>query len=117
MQPIDIANTYYDAFRNRTDFSEVPLSSGLVFRGPSGALEGAAPFRGVVSGLARQLRGIAVRHQLAEADRVITVYDFDLGLPDGPIPMAEVLEIAGGEIAGIELLFDSRRLAPAGGEA
>ena len=116
MEPLEIAGAYYDAFRRMTDFSEVPIAETLVFRGPNGALEGAATFRGVVAGLARQLRGLAIRHQVATPERVVSVYDFDLGLPEGAIAMAEVLVIENGRIAEIELLFDASRLAP-GGEA
>ena len=43
---------------------------------------------------------------------MISVYDFDLGLPGGPIPMAERLEIRGEEIVAMELLFDAARMAP-----
>jgi hypothetical protein len=45
---------------------------------------------------------------------VVTVYDFDLGMPEGPIPMAEVLDVEDGAIRRIDLMFDSKRLAPAG---
>ena len=40
MDALAIADTYYDAFRNKTDFSEVPLDEEFVFEGPTGALEG-----------------------------------------------------------------------------
>ena len=111
MDPASAARSYYDAFRNRTDFAEVPLADDLVFRAPTMELRGASQFRPVVSQLAQRLQGLEVRHQLCTEDTVVTVYDFDLGLPDGPVPMAEVLAVRAGQVAEIELLFDSRRLA------
>ena len=111
MDALTIAGTYYDAFRNRTDFSEVPLDDDFVFHGPIGALEGPAAFRSVVAGLARGVAGLEIRHQVRDGSRVLTVYDFDLGQPDGPIPMAEILDVHGETIRRIDLIFDSKRLA------
>jgi hypothetical protein len=110
MDAISLADRYYAAFRNKTDFSEVPLAEQLHFQGPSGTIEGAAPFRGVVSGLAQTVKGLEVRHQAVADGTVVTVYDFDLGLPDGPIPMAEVLRVEGDAIRAIELVFDTKRM-------
>lgn len=110
MTTTGIADLYYDAFRQQTDFGEVPFAEKLTFRGPNGTIDGAAPFRSVVAGLAQGVRSLDVRHRLAHGDTVVTVYDFDLGLPDGAIPMAEVLRIEDEEITAIELLFDARRL-------
>ena len=104
------AALYYAAFTDRSDFAEVPFADAVRFRGPTGPIEGAAALRGVLEGLARNVQGLEIRHQLEASGQVVTVYDFDLGLPDGPIPMAERLAVEGGEIAEIELLFDARRL-------
>lgn len=111
MSTIEIANRYYDAFRGQLPFADVPFAASFSFRGPNRAIEGADAFRGVVEGLARQLKDLTIRHQHGSAESVVTVYDFDLGLADGPIAMAEVLEFEAGEIAAIELLFDPGRLA------
>ena len=91
------------------------LAESVVFRGPTGPLEGAVTLRQVVGGLAKQLKQLDVRHQLENGDTVMTVYDVDLGMPGGPIAMAELLRIVLGEIAEIELLFDPSRLS--GGSA
>ena len=110
MSPTDLANCYYAAFRQQTDFSEVPFAADIRFHSPSGVTEGAAPFRGMLTGLAKNVKALTVRHQLSEGDDVITVYDFDMGLPGGAIPMAERLHCKGGEIVEAELFFDSKRL-------
>lgn len=110
MDAIAVADTYYEAFRRKTDFQEVPIADDLAFHGPSGPIEGADAFRAAVSGIAKGLAKLEIRHQLERDGTVVSLYDFDLGAPDGPIPMAEVLEIAGDEIRRIELIFDTRRL-------
>ena len=110
MNPKQLAQQYYDAFHQKADFNEVPLAEDLIFKGPGGEIKGAASFRAVVAGLAQQLVKLEIRDQLASDTVVVSVYDFDLGLPDGPIPMAEKLCIRGNEITEIELFFDSRRL-------
>ena len=112
MKPLDIANRYYEAFRKGGDFEDVPMAQGLRFRSPMMELGDAASFRGAVKGLAQQVKAVDVRHQVCAADSVLTVYDFDMGAPGGPIPMAEILTVANGELADVELLFDSARLRP-----
>lgn len=104
------ATHYYDAFNQKSDFSEVPFAETVSFRGPTGTIDGAAPLRAVLGDLSQRVQALTVRHQLSEGDQVVTVYDFDLGLPDGPIPMAERLAFVDGEITEIELLFDAGRL-------
>ena len=110
MNSLSIANRYYDALRKKLSFDEVPMQDDLVFKSPNGPVEGAAVFRQMLTGLAENIVGIDVRHQFEKTDTVVSVYDFDMGLPGGPIPMAEVLRLREGAIAEVELLFDSKRL-------
>lgn len=110
MERSAIADRYYEAFRNTTDFGEVPMEDDLVFRGPSGEIKGAEAYRTVLAGLARGVKDLKVREQAVVGASVVTIYDFDLGAPGGPIPMAEVLRIPGSAIAAVELIFDSARL-------
>ena len=112
MTDLETAAIYYRAFDERSDFSEVPFAEDLCFRGPNGEVEGADALRPMLAGLASRHAGLAIRHQVAGEGQVISVYDFDLGLPGGPIPMAERLEIRGEEIVAMELLFDAARMAP-----
>lgn len=110
MTPQQVADLYYDAFRNRTDFSEVPMAEGLAFRSPMMSLEGAQAFRGALAGLVARFQALDIRHQLADAESVVTVYDFDLGLPTGPIAMSEIVQVKGDEITAVELIFDPKPL-------
>ena len=101
---------YYAAFEAKSDFSEVPLDADVAFRGPMNEIAGEAALRPVLAGLAQRVSSLAIRHQMTQGDQVLTVYDFDLGLPDGPIPMAERIALRAGVIREIELFFDARRL-------
>ncbi len=115
MDSQQIADLYYETFRSRGDFADVPMADDLCFRSPMMKLDGATPFRQALSGLLGRFQSLEIRHQLANEGSVVTVYDFDMGAPSGPIPMAEVIEVAGGEITGVELLFDPAPLAPPAG--
>lgn len=108
----DAASLYYGAFRDRSDFTEVPLTEDAVFVGPTGELRGAGTLRTVFAQLAKRLVRLEMRHQSVSPEQVLSFYDFDLGLPGGPVPMAERLQVEGGSIASIELLFDPCRLDP-----
>ena len=111
MTKIDVAERYYGALRGEGGFDDVPMADGLTFRSPTGQIEGAVGFHTAVGGLATRVQGLEIRHQAVDRDCVLSVYDLDLGMPGGPIPMAEVLAVTGGEIADVELLFDSPLLA------
>ena len=112
MNPQEIADCYYEAFEKRSDFSEVPMAAALRFLSPAMVLPSAEAFRGALGGLVQQFQGMEIRHQSVDGEAVLTVYDFDMGLPGGPIPMAEVLRCRGGEIAEVELIFDSAKMQP-----
>ena len=112
MNPQEIADSYYRAFETRSDFAEVPMAESLRFVSPAMELPSAEAFRGALRGLVEQFQGMKIRHQSVDGDAVLTVYDFDMGAPGGPIPMAEVLRCSGGEILEVELIFDSVKLRP-----
>ena len=112
MNPQQIADAYYANFTAKTDFSDVPMAQKLRFESPMMQLDGPAAFRGALNGLLERFQGLSIRHQLAAGASVVTVYDFDLGLPGGPVPMAEVLTVKNAELHRVELIFDAQRLAP-----
>ena len=101
---------YYEGFTNGGDWSSVAMAENLEFESPMMTLQGADSFRQALAGLATQVKELNLRQQATKGDAVISVYDLDLGA--GPIPMAEVLTLAGNEIRRIELIFDKARLAP-----
>ncbi len=105
-----VAAMYYEGINGTRDLGSIPMADDLTFAGPGRSAASAEAFRGALAGLSPQVRGFAIRRQLADAEHVMTFYDLDLGAPGGPIPMAERLRIVGGKIVDVELLFDSRRL-------
>ena len=114
-QATDLAKLYYEDLANRGDFSSVPMADDLKFASPMMQLDSAAAFRGALGGLVQRVAGLAIRHQVQSGNAVVTVYDLDMGLPSGPVPMAEVLTAEGGAIAHVELLFDPSVMAPPAG--
>ena len=111
MQARDIAAKYYAAFTNGGDWSGVPMKAGLRFESPMMTIDGADEFRQALAGLSKRVKGLQIRRQLCDSDCVVSIYDFDMGA--GPMPMAETLSIANGEIDRVELIFDSNRMKPA----
>ncbi len=110
----DITARYYDNFSHGGDFHDVPMAADLDFRGPLFQYADGDRYRSDCARLAEQVRSLRIRHQFFEPDRVHTVYDFDLGLPTGPIATSETLTIAAGELFSAELIIDSSPLRPAG---
>ena len=49
----------------------------------------------------------------ADGPEVCVIYDFVSGTPAGAVPIVEWLEIAGGKVASVRLLFDRVAFQPA----
>ncbi len=107
-----VVDAYYAALRSEIELDAVPMDEGLAFASPMMNLDSAAAFRGALGGLTQRVKGLEIRHQAWDGSTAVTVYDFDLGLPDGPVPMAEAVTVADGAVQRVELLFDKARLAP-----
>ena len=111
MSALDVAKRYYAALDRQADLASVPMADDLVFKSPMMTLESAEAFRQALGGLMERAQGLKIRHQTLQGDAVLSVYDFDLGANGGPIPMAEVVHVAGERIREIELIFDPARMA------
>ena len=111
MSALDVATRYYAALNQQADLESVPMADDLVFRSPMMTLESADAFRQALGGLMARAQGLKIRHQALQGDAVLSIYDFDLGASGGPIPMAEVVQVAGDRIREIELIFDPARMA------
>lgn len=111
--PAAVAKAYYGAFRGEVELDAVPMADDLRFTSPRFTLEGAPAFRRALADLLPRVRSLAMRDQLVGRGRVLSLYQLDLGAPDGPIPMAERLGVERGAIAEVELIFDASRLPPA----
>ena len=107
---LEVADTYYSAFLGEGTVSDIPMRSDLTFASPRFTLTSAAAFRDALSELFGGVRSLEIESQLHQEGTVLTFYLLDLGAPDGAIPMAERLHIENGEIAAVDLIFDSARL-------
>lgn len=110
----DLIDRYYATFEAKGDFADLPLTDDFVFSGPGTPAADADTFRAMAGGIASMLQGIEIDRQLRNGDTAITTYGFDLGLPAGPIRMAEAVTHDGDAISRIELFFDSAAMG--GGE-
>jgi ketosteroid isomerase-like protein len=115
---IDIANLYYEAWATKAgDMSGVPLAEDLVYRGPVASFEDADGFRAMAATAGPLVRSMAIRHQFADGDLVLTITDTEMALPIPTMTSAELLEIRDGKIVRGENLYDAEpmRQAIAGG--
>lgn len=110
----ELTRRYYRDFGSAGDFATVPMAPELRFTGPLHAYADGNRYRRDCAALAAKAWGIEVRHQFFDGDQVHTVYDFDLGLPGGPIASSETLTFADDVLAAADLILDSTPLhAPA----
>ena len=112
-QTTQAAATYYAAFTGTPSIGDIPLKDDLSFVSPRFQLDSAEAFRDALGDLFERVQSLQIDRQLIEGNTVLTFYHLDLGVPGGPIPMAERLEVEGGKIARVNLLFDSARLPSA----
>ena len=110
MTVAEVTRRYYAAFRTAGDFADVPMADDLRFTGPLQRYADGPRYRADCARLAGRVRALAMRHQFVDGDRVHSVYDFDLGLPTGPIATSETLTFDGGRMVAAELIIDSTPL-------
>jgi hypothetical protein len=117
MDPIAIANLYYDAWINRRgDMSQVPLADDLVFLGPVASFDSADGFRAMARQAGAAVTSFRVRYQFTDANLVCSVVDWAMAPVRGTLSAAEVLEIRDGRIVRGELIYDAEELRKAIGQ-
>src|SRR3989440_3839402 len=114
MDPRQIANTYYDAWRTRSgDMSGVPLADDFTFHGPVASFDSADGFRAMARQAGAAVRDFRVRHQFADGDLVCSIIDWQMApLPD-TLTAAEVLHVRNGTIVRGEPIYDAEDLRKA----
>ncbi len=110
MSAVDLAGVYYREFAANGDFESVAMAPDLRFSGPIHTYADGERYRRDCAALAAGVRAITIRHQFTDGDSVHTVYDFDLGLPSGPIASSETLRFADGVMVAADLIIDSTPL-------
>src|SRR5262249_24955959 len=107
MDPRQIANTYYDAWRTRAgDMTGVPLADEFAFHGPVADFDSADGFRAMARKAGAAVRDFRVRHQFTDGDLVCSVIDWQMAPLPGTLTAAEILHIHNGTIVRGELIYD-----------
>lgn len=118
MNPVEVANLYYDAWANkRGDMSDVPLADDLVYRGPVASFDNAAGFREMATTAGAMVESQTVRHQFSDGNLVLTITDTEMALPIPTMTSAELLEIRDGKIVRGENIYDAEAMRKAMGMA
>ncbi len=104
-----IVKQHHQAWINK-DFSKVPYSSNVVFKGPIDQLNGVAEFTARVTQVSQMVTDIVVRDKSEEGDRISVVYDFVTKTPVGTMQIADFYWLKNGEITRIETYFDPRAI-------
>lgn len=114
-----VVQAYYDILKEGTaSFDEgrlrAILASDLVFEGPiAGHVVGAERFIKGVSGFVETVRSLNMLHQLRAGDMAAALYDAEM--PGGTVRFAEFLQIKGGKIQSLRLLYDATEYRARGG--
>lgn len=112
-----ITDRYYREFAEHGDFTSVPMSDDLRFDGPLHRYLGGGRYRDDCRRLAESVQTVSIRHQFFDDNRAFTVYDFDVGLPSGPIATSETLTFEDGVMVAADLYLDSTPLRPTSTES
>ncbi|MCZ6532112.1 MAG: hypothetical protein O7A08_04025 [SAR324 cluster bacterium] len=113
-QALEVANRYYDIWRNNGEGLADVLSDDFSFVGPLDQLDREGMLAAVPH-MGPALQEFHMKKQFENGGEVCCIYDLDMATPGGKltIPMAECITVSGGKISGIRLYFDPRELAAA----
>lgn len=111
--PGDPARLYYEALNGDRPWTDVPLHADVFFGGPMQRIDSATELRTMLDGLmaAHGPGKVTMTAQSASNGDVLSFYEFDMGVPGGPIEMAEHMMTRDGLITSIQLIFDASRLS------
>ena len=82
----DIADSYYRAWREGGDFSDVPFAANLQFRGSIDKFDNAEQFLAMTEKFAPMVKGYKWKAQLADDQYVASFYDFENASPVDSAP-------------------------------
>jgi hypothetical protein len=105
--PRSIARTHVEAM-GRKEFSrmEQQFAPDVTFQGPGGKLSGLAEVLGAYQRLGPILLRNDVHKILVDGDDACIIYDFVTDTPAGAVATVEWLQVRGGKVQSIWLLFD-----------
>jgi hypothetical protein len=104
-QVIQVVETYIDAVR-RNDASALPLHPNAICEFPTNTYRGAASFRQALDQFARIVKSIDVLRLVIDGEHCVAILNIDTVF--GPIPFAEHIHVANGQIMSIRGYCDPR---------
>ncbi len=109
-----IALTYINAFGEK-QYEQIwaLLDERMTFSGPIMTYHNASDYLAAVKKIGTIVTSTLVRRIFAEGSEVCIIYDMVTDSPVGIVPCVEWLNIEGGKIVAIELIFDRHRWAEA----
>ena len=114
MSTEEIVDSYYDAWKNGGDLSEVPLADDFTFTGPVASFEDAAGYRAMAAEAGKAVTNFEVRRQFVDGDTVCSIIDWEMAIPGtGRMTSAELLEVEDGKLVRGELIYDAEDLRKA----
>ena len=109
MERSEVARRYLKAWHLKDiEGVEALLDPGVTFKGPLAATSGREAFMGAVKRMVPLLKGIDLRHMLADDEHAVAVYDFVCIDPIGACRTTELLSFNGDLIRSSEVFFDAR---------
>ena len=104
-QVIQVVETYIDAVR-RNDASALPLHPNAICEFPTNTYRDAASFRQALDQFARIMKSIDVLRLVIDGEHCVAILNIDTVF--GPIPFAEHIHVANGQIMSIRGYCDPR---------
>ena len=104
-QVIQVVEKYIDAVR-RNDASALPLHPDAVCEFPTNTYRGVASFRQGLDQFARIMKSIEVIRLVVDGEHCVAILNIDTVF--GPVPFAEHIRVANGEIVSIRGYCDPR---------
>ena len=102
---IQVVEKYIDAVR-RNDASALPLHPNAVCEFPTNTYRGAASFQQALDQFARIMKSIDVIRLVIDGEHCVAILNIDTVF--GPIPFAEHIHVANGQIMSIRGYCDPR---------
>ena len=108
---IAIAESYVLGLKNR-DFSNVPLATDVIFKGPlsDNEIHGAAALTEFLTGLFPLVKDARVLRSFGADDHVCVLWEFEVIEPAVVIPICEYFRVVDGRLTEVRPFYDPRPL-------
>lgn len=107
---IDITDRFLAELIEGGDFTSIPMTERLRFRGPLAAADTAQEYRTICRGFAEAARSVELRERVGNDEVVHLIYDVDMALSAGPLATSQTIRFEDGKIVDVEVIFDAARV-------